>query len=79
MSETDATRYGDDLIALRDVAVVDEQVVEEIAIEDMSLAQLKDAAKAMGLSTAGSKADLTERIKLAPTEEITSSEDSSHE
>lgn len=50
-----------------------------VPVEDMSLAELKDRAKELGLSTAGSKADLQERIALhvpgtegkEPEEEIT--------
>lgn len=49
-----------------------EEVIEEVIeapaeapLEDLSLAELKDRAKALGLSTSGSKADLQERIALA--------------
>ena len=36
----------------------------DVALEDMTVPELKDRAKELGLSTAGTKADLQERITL---------------
>lgn len=73
-----------DLTPSTDRPVIDVEVVEVVALEDMSHAQLKDRAKELELSAAGSKADLQERIALhlagvstegdEPTEEETETE-----
>lgn len=64
LTAEEAANYG------TSVVVVDEPIPEptpepEKAIDDMTAAELKDKAAAMGLATNGSKADLLERIKLA--------------
>lgn len=73
----DAARYGGDLVPADPVTVeTPDEEPEPVPVDQMTVVQLKDRAKELGLSTSGSKADLVERIKLqgdgageAPTEE----------
>lgn len=53
-----------DITALGDIPAPEEEDAEPVAFEDMNVAQLRERAKELGLSAAGSKADLTERIQL---------------
>ncbi|MCR2833483.1 SAP domain-containing protein [Parerythrobacter lacustris] len=53
-----------DLSPVSGVPTPAEEPEEVVSLEDMNLAQLKDRAKELGLSTGGSKADLQERIQL---------------
>lgn len=65
-----AARYGDDLSPATGEPVEPEVEVEEVPLEEMTLDQLKAKAKALGLKATGSKADLIERISLAPEVEV---------
>lgn len=68
MDDDTAKAYGPEyVIAYKGSSAEDEatDVNTDKDIEEMSLAELKATAKAMGLPTAGSKADLQERIALA--------------
>lgn len=66
MDENEAARLGGYVVPVDDVAVdAPEEEVEEKALEDMSKDELVEAAKAAGVETGGTKADLLERITLA--------------
>ena len=43
---------------------VTEEAPADVPLEDMTLAQLKERAKGLGLAATGSKADIQERITL---------------
>lgn len=76
LSTEDAAMY-DPADLVRVDGVEEAPVPEEPSIDDpkdMSLAQLRERAGALGLSTAGSKADLIERITLKPGEPDTSTD-----
>lgn len=60
-----AKAYGPEYVELVDASAVVSHVVEDKSIEDMSLLELKAKATSLGLKTAGSKADLIERLKVA--------------
>lgn len=64
LTPEEAAAFGSDLMPLSAASAPAEEPAEIIAPEDMSLAQLKEHAKALGLPTGGSKADLLERIAL---------------
>lgn len=70
LTQEAAARYGDDLTEVtgESVAPAPEETVD-VPLEEMSHAELKDKAKALGLPVGGSKADLIERITLAPAPE----------
>lgn len=65
LSAEEAAAYGTDVspVAPAPVATPAPELAS-IPLEEMSMAQLKDRAKELGLSASGSKADLTERITL---------------
>jgi len=70
-----------DITALADIPAPEEEAVEPVPLEEMTLAQLKERAKELGLSASGSKADIDERIRLhlegapAPEEEAVEEEE----
>lgn len=75
LTEQEAKAYDPaDLIPYEDEAEVrtgeDERVLDEL-----SLAELKEKAKTLGLKTSGSKSDLVERIQLKEEGSDTSDED----
>jgi hypothetical protein len=53
-----------DLVLVGSEPDAPEEPVADVPLEDMTVPQLKDRAKELGLSTAGIKADLQERITL---------------
>lgn len=70
-----------DYAPVEDAPVEEAPAPAEVPTEELSLAELKERAKALGLSASGSKADLQERIALhetapaeVPTEEEITSE-----
>lgn len=54
----------EDIEAVSDAPQDVEEESEPIALDDMTLAQLREEAKELGLSTEGTKAAILERIKL---------------
>lgn len=58
-----AANYGSSLVPLEPEPAPAPVEVEK-SLEEMTSAELKDKAAALGLSTSGSKADVYERIKL---------------
>ena len=66
LSEEQAARFDPaDITPVSGEIVIEEEATAPVALEDMSHQQLKDRAKELELSAAGSKADLVERITLA--------------
>lgn len=74
MDPKEATNYGTSVAPFEETPAPLPAPEEEKAIDEMTVAELKEKAAALGLSTSGSKADLIERITLhgnepAPEEE----------
>lgn len=70
LSKEDLALYGD-LVEVAGDTPTDAPAEEEQAekpLEELSLAELKAKAGALGLPVSGSKADLIERITLTPTD-----------
>lgn len=59
-----AKAYGAGYVELVDDTAEVDHVVADKAIDDMSLLELRAKAEELGLKTAGSKADLIERLTL---------------
>lgn len=65
LTEEEARRFDTaDLSPVEDTPEVPEVIESEKPIEEMNQKELQAKAKELGLSTAGSKADLLERISL---------------
>lgn len=59
-----AKAYGPDYVQPFTAHETDEETVDETPLAEMTLIGLKNKAKSLGLSSAGGKADLIERITL---------------
>ena len=64
LTADEAARFDPSDITAVDAIPAPEEASEPVPLEDMTLAQLKERAKELGLSAAGSKADIDERIRL---------------
>lgn len=65
MQAEEAAAYGDQLSPVGATPTVEVANEPEKALDEMSAAELKEKAAALGLKTTGSKADLLDRISLA--------------
>ena len=63
-SAQEVAHLGSDVSPVGPLADAPADEEAAVALEDMNLGQLKERAKELGLSAAGSKADLQERIAL---------------
>lgn len=72
MSEDYVKSFGPEYVVPAESAEAEEAgagVEETKPLDEQTLSELRATAKSLNLSTAGTKADLVERIKLAGTEE----------
>ena len=72
MSEDYVKSFGPEYVVPVDSAEADETDTtdgDEKPLDEQSLSELRATAKSLNLSTAGTKADLVERIELARTED----------
>lgn len=67
LDEKYAIGLGDDVSEVGTKAVEVAETPDEGSLDELSIAQLRAKADVLGLSKAGSKADLIERISLAET------------
>ena len=74
MTELEASNFSKSLLPI-DAVIKQEEVQTKIvpkSIDELSIAELKEKAKELGLSVRGTKSDLIERITLFQAEEINS-------
>lgn len=64
LPEDVAKAYGPEYVVPADTHTTVDDVIDEKPLDQMTLIELKDKAKALNLSTGGSKTDLVERITL---------------
>jgi len=64
LTAEEAMNYADSVEAIGNSAPVVEEPEVVVPVEDMTLSQLKERAKELGLTATGSKVDLVERITL---------------
>lgn len=64
LTADEAKNFGASVVPFDSTPGVAPEPEPEVAVEDMSVDQLKDKAKELGLKATGSKADLIERITL---------------
>ncbi|TFH72394.1 hypothetical protein E3V39_12500 [Gammaproteobacteria bacterium LSUCC0112] len=65
LTKEEAAHLGTDVVPFATVEAKEEVKVEPKEVSEMTHAELKAYAEELGLSKAGSKADLEERIKLS--------------